>query len=161
MGMDPFNFADALLGILAQRLAKRLCPVCKSFHVATEEEISTLVEEYGADLFNSYNEEEKEVFKKNTREHWFKEFGQDDELLIYEAVGCDECNSTGYEGRLALHELLVTSREIKKLIQERGTVAEITKVAYEQGMVTLKQDGIEKIFQGYTDIHQVRAVCIK
>ena len=72
-----------------------------------------------------------------------------------------ECGDTGYDGRLGLHELLTATNPIKKLIQERATVAEITKVAFQEGMRTLKQDGIEKVLEGKTDIKQVRAVCIK
>lgn len=161
MGMDPFNFADALLGILAQRLAKRLCPICKKHHTGSEEEIDELLEEYGLEIFKTYTAEEKENAKLKVLNDWKEKFGVDGDLRIYEPTGCDECDGTGYDGRLALHELLFSSNEIKKLIHEQATVAEISKVAFEQGMVTLKQDGIEKILQGHTDIHQVRSVCIK
>jgi len=161
MGMDPFNFADALLGILAQRLAKRLCPICKKPHEASEEEIDELLEEYGMDVFKGFEENEKEKCKKETLEAWKNKFAMNGSLTIYEAIGCEECGKSGYDGRLALHELLVSTNEIKKLIHEHATVAELSKQAFLQGMVTLKQDGIEKILQGQTDIHQVRSVCIK
>ena len=161
MGMDPYNFADALLGILAQRLTKRLCPICKKSHDASDQEINDLLEEYGLEIYKDFSEKEREKCKKNTLKAWKDKFGYDGTLRLHEAVGCDECGNTGYDGRLALHELLVSSNEIKKLIHESATVAVLTKQAFEEGMVTLKQDGIEKILQGHTDIHQVRSVCIK
>jgi len=96
------------------------------------------------------------------RDEWVKEFGNEKgEITLYSPVGCDACGGTGYKGRVGLHELLLGSDQTKKLIQEHARVAEITAVAIEQGMRTLKQDGIEKVLQGITDIHQVRAVCIK
>lgn len=163
MGMDPFNFADALLGILAQRLAKRLCGKCKESHPATEEEIRLLAEEYSQELLAT------EPWKKDPQgerakllEFWTKEFGNDKgELVIHTAKGCDTCGGTGYKGRLGLHELLIGTDRIKKDIQEHARVATMFATALEEGMRTLKQDGIEKVLQGVTDMLQVRAVCIK
>jgi type II secretory ATPase GspE/PulE/Tfp pilus assembly ATPase PilB-like protein len=83
------------------------------------------------------------------------------QFTLYNKVGCDACSNTGYKGRVGLHELLLGSDQVKKLIQEHARVAEILAVALNDGMRTLKQDGIEKVLQGITDIHQVRAVCIK
>jgi type II secretory ATPase GspE/PulE/Tfp pilus assembly ATPase PilB-like protein len=162
MGMDPFNFADALLGILAQRLAKRLCK-CKTAHVATDEEINLLLEEYVQELLNT------EVWKKDAagerkklRALWTKQFGnKQGEISLYSAEGCDLCSGTGYKGRVGLHELLIGTDRVKTNIQEHARVAQILATALEEGMRTLKQDGIEKVLQGVTDIQQVRAVCIK
>jgi type II secretory ATPase GspE/PulE/Tfp pilus assembly ATPase PilB-like protein len=162
MGMDPFNFADALLGILAQRLAKRLCK-CKTAHVATDEEINLLLEEYVQELLNT------EVWKKDAagerkklRALWTKEFGnKQGEISLYAAEGCDLCSGTGYKGRVGLHELLIGTDRVKTNIQEHARVAQILATALEEGMRTLKQDGIEKVLQGVTDMQQVRAVCIK
>ena len=161
MGMDPFNFADALLGILAQRLTKRLCPLCKTSHEASEAELEELAAEYCEEICHNTSEEEQIKIKSDVIENWKQTLGFGGSLEIYESNGCDECNDSGYDGRMALHEFLVTSAEIKKLIHDKATVADITKVAFTQGMITLKQDGIEKIFQGHTDIHQVRAVCVR
>jgi len=161
MGMDPFNFADALLGILAQRLAKRLCPVCKKAHDANDDEVLELLNEYHADIFRTCTEEEKTSIAKRTFKFWKENFYSGGTIQLYEAVGCVECQDTGYDGRIALHELLTNSSEIRKSIHNHGTVEEMTKIAFMQGMITLKQDGIEKILQGMTDIHQVRAVCTK
>jgi type II secretory ATPase GspE/PulE/Tfp pilus assembly ATPase PilB-like protein len=162
MGMDPFNFADALLGVLAQRLARRLCK-CKEPHVATNEEIHALLEEYSLELQNTALwKKDPKAARAKVYEEWVKEFGNDrGELILHTAKGCDVCGNTGYKGRLGLHELLIGSDRIKKHIQEHSRVADMLVTALEDGMRTLKQDGIEKVLQGITDIQQVRAVCIK
>jgi type II secretory ATPase GspE/PulE/Tfp pilus assembly ATPase PilB-like protein len=163
MGMDPFNFADALLGILAQRLAKRLCAKCKRPHVATEEEIHALLEEYAAELRGTPRwiadpESEMAALQAEWKSSFASERG---EFTLYEAVGCEVCSGTGYKGRVGLHELLLGSDKVKRHIQEHARVAEILATALEEGMRTLKQDGMEKVLQGITDMKQVRAVCIK
>ena len=163
MGMDPFNFADALLGILAQRLAKRLCGKCKKPHEATPEEIQSLVVEYAMELKNT------ETWKKDPKaaearllEDWVTNYGGDSgKLVIHDPVGCEVCGGSGYKGRVGLHELLVGTDALKKNIQEHARVAEMVATALEHGMRTLKQDGIEKVLMGITDMKQVRAVCIK
>ena len=161
MGMDPFNFADALLGILAQRLAKKLCD-CKEAYVPDAEELRLFAAEYAEELRHSkawkidYADETKKLI-----ESWVHTYGQDGQLRFYRHVGCDKCNKTGYKGRIGLHELLIADDDIKKLIQERARVAEIFAAAVEGGMRTLKMDGMEKIMMGLTDIKMVRSVCIK
>ena len=163
MGMDPFNFADALLGILAQRLAKRLCKDCKKPHFATQEELKALQIEYASELMTT------ETWKKDSisgykllADEWKKLFADENgQITLFEHVGCDKCSGTGYRGRVGLHELLVGTDILKKAIQEHARVAELLAIALEEGMRTLKQDGIEKVLSGITDIHQVRAVCIK
>lgn len=163
MGMDPFNFADALLGILAQRLAKTLCQHCKKPHVASDEELLNLFREYQAEVnFLDCEAHEKLADSSILLSEWRERFGNSaGEITLYEPVGCEECGNSGYNGRIALHELLTASPGIKLLIQEHGKVSDIQGKATCEGMLTLKQDGIEKILQGYTDIHQVHAVCIK
>ena len=163
MGMDPFNFSDALLGILAQRLAKRLCAKCKQPHVATGEELGALLDEYVLELTNTESwKKDPEGSKQAQFQEWIKEFGNDKgEITLYTPAGCDTCAGTGYKGRVGLHELLMGTDRIKKNIQEHARVAEMLATAIETGMRTLKQDGIEKVLLGITDIHQVRAVCIK
>ncbi|MBI3042048.1 MAG: Flp pilus assembly complex ATPase component TadA [Betaproteobacteria bacterium] len=162
MGMDPFNFADALLGILAQRLARRLCK-CKEPHVATAEEIQALMDEYSLELQNTVTwKKDPKAARDKLLEDWVKDFGNEKgELILHTTKGCDVCGKTGYKGRLGLHELLIGTDRIKKNIQEHARVAEMVATALEDGMRTLKQDGIEKVLQGITDIQQVRAVCIK
>jgi len=161
MGMDPFNFADALLGILAQRLAKRLC-TCKQAHVATEHEIDLLLDEYSQELLATPQwQNDPAGEREKLRALWKKEFGSSGAITLHTAKGCESCTETGYKGRVALHELLIGTDRIKTLVQERARVTQMLGTALEDGMRTLKQDGIEKVLQGITDIQQVRAVCIK
>jgi len=161
MGMDPFNFADALLGILAQRLAKKLCD-CKEEYTPDADEIKLFVAEYAEELRHSsawkadYAAEAKKLY-----ENWVKLYGHDGRLKFYRAKGCEKCNKTGYKGSIGLHELLVADDHIKRLIQERARVAEIFTAAVETCMLTLKMDGMEKVMMGLTDLKQVRSVCIK
>jgi len=163
MGMDPFNFADALLGILAQRLAKRLCKDCKKPHIANQEEIKALLTEYATELMSTETwKKDSSAAYKNLYAEWVKLFADDKgQITLYEPVGCEKCSGTGYRGRVGLHELLIGTDALKKGIQEHARVAELFAIALEEGMRTLKQDGIEKVLLGITDIHQVRAVCIK
>ncbi|MBS4096681.1 MAG: GspE/PulE family protein [Sulfuricella sp.] len=163
MGMDPFNFSDALLGILAQRLAKRLCGKCKKPRVAGMDEIKTMLTEYCSELTNTttWKKDPKAAYE-NIFKEWKQSFANEKgELMVHDPVGCDACGGSGYKGRLGLHELLVGSDAVKKNIQEHARVAEMFATALEDGMRTLKQDGIEKVLQGITDMKQVRSVCIK
>jgi type II secretory ATPase GspE/PulE/Tfp pilus assembly ATPase PilB-like protein len=161
MGMDPFNFADALLGILAQRLAKRLCD-CKQSYAPDSAELKSFIAEYSDDLRHTQawkDDPGGEVQK--LYEAWTEAYGKDGQLHFYKAVGCDRCNQTGYKGRLGLHELMIADDAAKKLIQERARVADLFASALAAGMRTLKMDGMEKIMMGLTDLKQVRSVCIK
>ena len=162
MGMDPFNFADALLGILAQRLAKRLCKSCKVAYQPAPEEIKHLLAEYCEDLANTdrWKKDPKAAADAIYRE-WVETYGKDGKLTLYRAKGCPECSDSGYKGRVGLHELLIGTDLLKKQIQEHARVAELFATAINEGMRTLKMDGIEKILSGITDIKQVRSVCIK
>jgi type II secretory ATPase GspE/PulE/Tfp pilus assembly ATPase PilB-like protein len=162
MGMDPFNFADALLGILAQRLAKRLCK-CKEPYTPAPDEMKQILQEYCSELLNttSFKRDAKSAYEQTYRD-LAKSYGNDrGQFTLARKKGCDACGGTGYKGRLGLHELLVATDTVKKLIQEHARVAEILAVCLEEGMRTLKMDGIEKVLQGITDMAQVRAVCIK
>ncbi len=163
MGMDPFNFADALLGILAQRLGKRLCTKCKKPYMPSQDEIESLLSEYSGELQNTPEWiENTDAARDALRQEWIKSFANaKGEFTLYHATGCDECNKSGYKGRVGLHELLVGSDAVKKNIQEHARVAEMTVTALSEGMRTLRQDGIEKVLQGITDMKQVRSVCIK
>ena len=161
MGMDPFNFADALLGILAQRLAKRLCD-CKEAYTPDANEIKGMLTEYCTELKNTaiWKKDPDAAFKQ-VYQDWQKDFTDKGQFKLYRTKGCDKCNNTGYRGRVGLHELLEGTDAVKKNIQEHARVAEMFATALEDGMRTLKQDGIEKVLQGVTDMKQVRAVCIK
>ena len=143
MGIDPLNFADALLGILAQRLVRTLCKSCKEAYHATKEEYD--------ELANSYNIEE---FKKLN-------ISYNDDFKLYRPKGCGNCDGTGYKGRMGIHELLVGTEDIKRMVQKHDTVEVMREKAMSEGMTTLLQDGIQKAMKGFTDFKQVRRVCIK
>jgi type II secretory ATPase GspE/PulE/Tfp pilus assembly ATPase PilB-like protein len=162
MGMDPFNFADALLGILAQRLAKRLCKNCKEAYHPDPAEVERLMREYCSELqFTDSWKKDPEAAQALVLKDWQRQFAKEGDFTLYHPKGCDVCSGTGYKGRVGLHELLVGTDPIKKLIQEHARVAEILAVSLNEGMRTLKMDGIEKVLLGITDMAQVRSVCIK
>jgi type II secretory ATPase GspE/PulE/Tfp pilus assembly ATPase PilB-like protein len=143
MEIDPFNFADALLGILAQRLVRTLCKECKEPYTPTQEEFAELMQAYGVELWDKLGIAYSSDFK------------------LHKARGCKKCNETGYKGRMGIHELLVATDEMKRMIQKREPIEKLRKQAIKDGMRTLLQDGIEKVVAGHTDFPQVRAVCIK
>jgi len=144
MGMDPFHFADAVRCVLAQRLVPTLCSKCKEVYRPSPSEFDELVREYGNENF------EGEVgFSKNS------------DVRLFHPKGCDACGGTGYQGRMGIHELLMGSSEIKRMIQTRQPVAVLRRQAESEGMTSLKQDGIKKIFAGHCDLFQVRKVCIQ
>jgi len=143
MGIDPLNFADALLGILAQRLVRTLCKKCKEAYHPTKEEYDEVADAYGIEAFAKLN------------------IPYDDKFILYRPKGCDVCDKSGYKGRMGIHELLVGSDAMKKLIQQHATVEVMRDQAIKEGMTTLLQDGIFKSIKGSTDFKQVRRVCIK
>jgi len=140
MNIDPFNFADALLGIMAQRLIRTLCPKCKEAYHPTREEFDEIAEAYGRE--------------------WF-ETQYSPELTLYRPKGCPNCGNTGYKGRMGVHELLVGTDEIKSAVQRRAPIDNLRSLALKQGMRTLLQDAIDKAFKGFTDVKQARAVAVK
>jgi type II secretory ATPase GspE/PulE/Tfp pilus assembly ATPase PilB-like protein len=162
MGMDPFNFADALLGILAQRLAKRLCKSCKEAYHPELEEIKQLIAAYCEDMVNTDHwKKDPKAAAEAVHAEWLKHYGKDGKFTLCRAKGCDACSGSGYKGRVGLHELLAGTDPLKKQIQEHARVAELFATALNEGMRTLKMDGIEKVMSGITDMKQVRSVCIK
>lgn len=143
MEIDPFNFADALLGILAQRLVRTLCKDCKEEYAPSQEEFAELMQEYGLEYWDSLGLRYSPAFR------------------LYRPKGCGKCGNTGYKGRMGIHELLVATDEMKRKIQRRDPIEELRKQALRDGMTTLLQDGIQKVVKGFTDFKQVRAVCMK
>lgn len=142
MGLDPYSFSDSLVCILGQRLARRLCKDCKeSFH-PSESEFEELVAEYGSAEFAKTGINFENV-------------------VMYRTVGCENCSQTGYRGRLGIHEVLECTNELKILIKRRADTDHVREQTSRDGMTTLKQDGILKVLNGLTDIHEVRRVCIK
>jgi type II secretory ATPase GspE/PulE/Tfp pilus assembly ATPase PilB-like protein len=142
LGVNPFNFADALLGVLAQRLVKRVCDDCATAYHPTPDEWAVLAGVYGDgfDQARSHPEAEQELRR---------------------GKGCESCNGTGYRGRLAIHELLIGSDAIKRLTLTRAPVLEVLAQARKEGMVTLVQDGVLKVLQGLTTFDQVRAAALR
>jgi len=143
MGLDPFNFADALLAVLAQRLVRRVCTTCKQEYHPDRAEYDAMAEGYGKEEFERLG------------------YVYDENFKLFRGKGCIDCNKTGYRGRVAIHELLVGTDEMKKMIQARKRVAEILPVAKSEGMTTLVQDGVLKALAGITDYKQVKAAAIK
>lgn len=143
MGCDSFNFADAMLGVLAMRLCKRICSYCKETYHPTQQEYDELVQGYGVQYWDKLG------------------VAYSDDWTLSRGRGCEICNHSGFKGRVALHELLVGSEEIKNLIQARAKTAEILNLAMKDGMVTLLQNGIQKVLRGLTTYRQVRAVAVK
>jgi type II secretory ATPase GspE/PulE/Tfp pilus assembly ATPase PilB-like protein len=143
MDIDPFNFADALLGIMAQRLIRVLCAKCKEGYNPTAEEYEEIMGAYGYD--------------------WWPSTGitYSPSLTLYRPKGCSACNDTGYKGRMGVHELLVGTDELKRAIQHKATIDDLRQLALNQGMRTLMQDAIEKAFKGITDVKQARAIAVK
>jgi type II secretory ATPase GspE/PulE/Tfp pilus assembly ATPase PilB-like protein len=162
MGMDPFNFADALLGVLAQRLTKRLCTHCRAAYRPDEAEISELLDEYCEDMHSTPAfRADPQVARAAIDADWRAAHAdRDGRFTLYRPVGCPECTG-GYKGRVGLHELMVGSTEVKRLVQERARVAQLLGAALSEGMRTLRQDGIEKALAGITDMTQVRKVCVR
>ncbi|MDZ4732580.1 MAG: ATPase, T2SS/T4P/T4SS family [Nitrospirota bacterium] len=143
MGCDSFSFADAMLGVLAQRLTRRICKDCKEPYVGTPEEYEEIRQGYGP-------------------EHWDKlGIPQDNTFRLARGKGCEICNRTGFKGRVALHELLLGSDRLKRMVQTKARTEEMLKAAIEDGMTTLMQDGVQKALLGHTTFKEVKAVAIK
>jgi type IV pilus assembly protein PilB len=131
MGVEPYLVSSALDSILAQRLARRLCDRCKAAKTASSE----LVAQMGFDP-------------------------ADGPVTIYDAVGCKMCSETGYRGRLCINEILLVSEEIQRLAVERRPSDEVRHVAIEQGMKTLRRDGMDKVKLGLTTLEEVLRVVV-
>jgi type II secretory ATPase GspE/PulE/Tfp pilus assembly ATPase PilB-like protein len=153
MGLDPFNFADSLLGVLAQRLVRRLCPHCRVSGLASTEQIDELLHDYLHICPQDHPRFQPDVI----RTEWTERFGQNGHLMHHHSPGCDKCGGTGQRGRAGLHELMIVSRELRRLIQTSARAEQLLQCALLEGMRTLRQDGIEKVLQGVTSLAEVRA----
>jgi type II secretory ATPase GspE/PulE/Tfp pilus assembly ATPase PilB-like protein len=153
MGMDPFNFADSLLGVLAQRLVRRLCTHCRVSREATPAEVDELL----SDWMHGFGPGHARPDADALLAEWRERFGRDGKLMHHESPGCDKCGGTGFRGRAGIHELMTVSRAVRRLIQTSPRVDELQQAAMDEGMRTLRQDGIEKVFAGITTIGEVRA----
>ncbi|MFP3999793.1 MAG: GspE/PulE family protein [Desulfobacterales bacterium] len=142
MGLNPLNFSDAFICVLAQRLLRRLCKKCREEYTPSKEDFEEIVEIYGPDAFAQTG------------------ICLTTDLKLYKPKGCDECSGTGYKGRLGIHELMDGTKEIKRMIKKQASAEELFYQASSEGMTTLAQDGIMKMFQGLTDLDEVRRVCL-
>jgi type II secretory ATPase GspE/PulE/Tfp pilus assembly ATPase PilB-like protein len=141
MGMNALNFSDALLGVLSQRLVRRLCINCREAYHPSKEEFEELVDKIGKEEF-------KDTGIKYTSD-----------LTLYRPSNCEACNWTGYKGRMGIYELMENTVEIKRIIKRQVDTENLFKQARKDGMTTLMQDGVMKVFRGLTDINEIRRVC--
>ena len=125
MGIEPFLISSAIIGVLAQRLARRICPACK--------------EEYTP---------EPEIIKEILG-------GRDDITKFYQGKGCDKCNDTGYKGRVGLYELMVPDQKVRQMVIQKASTEQIKDYMREQGMKMLKDDGLDKVKLGVTTLDEV------
>jgi type II secretory ATPase GspE/PulE/Tfp pilus assembly ATPase PilB-like protein len=153
MGMDPFNFADALLGVLAQRLVRRLCTHCRTEHPASAEEEEELLHDY----MHVFQGADNAPTGDDVLADWRRRFGTDGHITRYKSLGCEHCGGSGYRGRAGIHELMMVSRGLRHLIQTGQRADMLQQHALGDGMRTLRQDGIEKVLAGVTSIEEVRA----
>ncbi len=142
MGLNPLNFSDAFICVLAQRLLRRLCKKCRKEYNPSKEEYDDIVDAFHSDKFEDLG------------------IKYSSELKLFAPVGCEQCNGTGYKGRLGIHEMMEGTPEIKRMIKKQASAEEMFIQASSQGMTTLMQDGVMKVFQGLTDMAEVRRVCI-
>lgn len=129
MGIEPFLISSSVIGIVAQRLVRRLCKECKAAYKANKEELGTL---------------------------GIKETGS--EVTLYKPVGCNVCRKLGYKGRIAIHEILVPDDEVRRLTIKKASSDEIKRHVLSKGMINLFQDGLEKAKQGLTSLEEVLRV---
>ena len=152
MGLDPYNFSDALIGVLSQRLARRLCPTCKKPHAPDDEELGQMAQEY---CTGTALDPAQVVADWRTR---FSKKGAGG-IVLYRANGCEHCNHSGYKGRVGIYELMTATPAIKKLVQTRAPVEQLFERAAAEGMLRLQQYGMHKVLEGVTDLGSVRGAC--
>ena len=143
MGINPLNIADSFLAVLAQRLVRRLCTDCIETYHPEKDEFDYIIDDYGEKSFKALGVEYDASFE------------------LHRAAGCERCNGSGYKGRMGIHELIEGTPEIKILIKKQATSQDLAKQAVKDGMTTLKQDGVHKVFKGISDMREVRRVCIE
>jgi len=130
MGVEPYNFVSSLNCVLAQRLVRLLCPTCKRHFKPTP----------------------GELFESGLRP---EDVG---DQVLYRNVGCDACNHTGYRGRTAIHELLDMSDTVREMIIERRPGSEIRRQAQKEGLASLRESAVKKVFSGVTTLHEINRV---
>ena len=155
MGMDPFNFSDSLLAVVAQRLVRQFCNECKKTEVATEEQVDELVRDYLRALPDDLRPDSATL-----KAEWLATYGRGGQLMRCHAPGCSRCDDTGFKGRMGVHELMVNTPELRRLIQSHSRPEQLQHEAMRHSHFrTLRQDGIHKVLAGLTSIDEVRANC--
>lgn len=154
MGVEPWNLSDSLQAVHAQRLLRRLCSACRMSRAAKEPEIDEWIEGY----FHGGAVEAAEAEREQLRASWLERYGRDGRLRRYQSAGCERCRETGYRGRVAVHEVLVINREIRRLIRAGAPAWNIQRQGLVDGMRTLRQDAVEKMLAGLTSMEEVRTV---
>jgi len=143
MGIPFYNFSGALLGIVAQRLTRKLCDKCKKPYHPHPDEYANLIDYYNPTW---------------AKRHGLPEFSPD--LTLWMRQGCNHCDGQGYYGRIAIHEIIVASENVKKAIRQNPDIDNLLEIALQEGMRTLRMDGVTKILAGITDYEQVSRVCL-
>ena len=152
MGLDPFNFGDSLLAVLAQRLVRRLCTECRSSRPLTPEETDELLDDY----LHAFGEEPP-TSRAAVLAGWLKNSSRDGRLMHHHSPGCKACDSSGFKGRAGVHEMMTISRELRRMVQTGARAEALQHTAMAEGMRSLRQDGIDKVLAGVTTIEEVRA----
>jgi type II secretory ATPase GspE/PulE/Tfp pilus assembly ATPase PilB-like protein len=152
IGLDPFMFSDSLLAVLAQRLVRRLCKHCRVADLLDDPALQSLAHQYLASS-NGIGPAPAALVAR-----WRQVHGDaQGRLRRYHRQGCPLCDGTGYKGRMGLHELLLSDERVRERVRHRATAAELQAAGLAAGMVTLRQDGIEKVLAGLTDLSEVVA----
>ena len=143
MGLDSFTFGSSLLGVLAQRLLRRICDRCTETYSPSSDDFTELKRQFGDNArFDALKVDRKK-------------------LSLARGKGCEACFNTGYRGRMAIHEFLVITPPVRKLVQQKASADVLTKAGREAGMLTLKQDGIRKVLKGLTDLKEVMSITLE
>jgi len=128
MGVEPFLISSSVIGVIAQRLVRKICPYCKK-EIPINDEVKKVMEEFNI---------------------------SPEEMRIFHGEGCQHCKDTGYKGRTAIFELMIINDSIREMIYKNATLSEIRETAIKKnGMITLKEDGLRNIIQGITTIEEV------
>src|SRR5688572_17626524 len=162
MGLEPFNVASALNLVLAQRLVRRICNNCKTHYQADPDEMRALkIPEDATFRSMQFTEEAVENAKKTSTKHakpFSDEYTFDTRLwdvTFFKGTGCDACNGSGLKGRQGIYEVMAMTQRLRKLILQNMGVQELKEAAVQDGMLTLRMDGLLKILKGITTVEQV------
>jgi general secretion pathway protein E len=153
MGVQPFLIASSLLGVLAQRLVRRLCRQCREPYIPSDDNLLSLEldpRRYGPPL--PLDEKGEPMIGQGHNPD-----GLEPRPYFYRAVGCDKCVNTGYYGRSGIYELLVIDEPIRHELLANSDSTRIARVAYDQGMISLRKDGAHQVLQGITSMEEVLA----